>query len=130
MSNDASLVVLVATLKTWRGLFLMTLPPLGVVLMHHGSLIAAGMFLAIGAVWYHCWRLWLDQCYFSALQAGMTNEALGQALANIWQRPRLHMLTLAQRQQGALRCLKRSLLMAAGLWVITAGALWWGYSSL
>lgn len=112
--------VLITTLKSWRALWLFTLPPLGIVLQGHCTWAAAGLFMLIGVIWYHCWRLWLDQRYFSLMNDGVGNDALGGGLAEVWQLTRLRSLTLAERQQGAVRCLKRTLWMALILWTSAA----------
>lgn len=73
------------------------------------------------------WRLWLDQHYFSFMNDGLDNDALGDGLAEIWQLARLRVLTLAERQQGVVLCLKRTLWMAAVLWCLTAIVIFWGH---
>ncbi|BBG31063.1 hypothetical protein [Zymobacter palmae] len=124
--TDASLSLLIATLKSWRPLWLATLPPLGVALLISCPSVASGLFVLVGVGWYGCWRLWLDQQYFSVMREGtLEGEAFGAELAEMWQRPRLRSLSLAERRQGALCWLKRTLVLVGVLWVVAAAALWW-----
>lgn len=123
---DASLSLLIATLRSWRPLWLATLPPLVVALLIPCPSVASGLFVLVGVGWYGCWRLWLDLQYFSVMREGaLGSDAFGVELAEMWRRPRLRSLSLAERQQGALCWLKRVLVLVVVLWVVAAAALWW-----
>lgn len=123
--DDPSLSILHATLGSWRLLWGATLPPLCVALLLPTSWVMAGLFLFVGVVWYYCWRLWLDQQYVRLLLEGMAHDTFGSGLTSVWRRERLRSLSMAQRQQGALRYLKRTLLMTASLWALAALSLLW-----
>lgn len=123
--DEPSLPILHATLGSWRLLWCATLPPLCVALLSPTSWVMAGLFLFVGVVWYYCWRLWLDQQYVRLLLEGMAYDTFGSGLASVWRQERLRSLSMAQRQQGALRYLKHTLLMTASLWALAALSLLW-----
>lgn len=139
MNERASIMklrVLIATLKSGQYAGAMALPPLILSVYCKGTASGVLIWLWVGCLWYHCWRLWLDQHYFMALLDGIdslegaSNDALGSALADLWQRPRLQHLSLIERQRGALRWFKRTLILAAGLWLVAAAILWWAHPAV
>ena len=104
------------TLASWRFMLLFSLPPMAWVLFVASSGVPrAVMALLCAAVWFGCWRLWLDERYFSLINP-QNNEQAGSALCFIWRRERLKTLTLAERQSGALKQFRHTLCMIAVLW--------------
>ncbi|HCL5251080.1 TPA: hypothetical protein N2G30_004686 [Salmonella enterica] len=78
--------------------------------------------LLSGMVCFGSWRIWLDMRYF-ALITQENNDQAGEGLFIIWRRERLRMLTLSERQKGALNQLRRTLIMIAAMWGIWLFAL-------
>lgn len=118
---QSSLVVM--TLRSWRFLLLFSFPPLVwvIVLATPGPLRAA-IGLLCGVVWFGCWRVWLDERYL-ALIAPENHQQAGEALAFIWGKEKLASKTLEERQQGALRLLRKTLSCTAVLWLFWLTAL-------
>lgn len=113
------------TLKSWRFFLLFSAPPLiwGVFVV---PLAWSGVFIALlsGIVWLGCWRLWLDERYFSFISEE-NNDLAGEVLTFIWQRTRLQRLTLVERQRGALRMYRRTMWFTAILWLFWLLMLLW-----
>ncbi|WP_156292511.1 hypothetical protein [Serratia oryzae] len=106
------------SLASWRFLLLMAAPPLlWVIFAASPGAPRAVTALLSGATGYGCWRLWLDAGYFARFSEA-DNQRAGDALALIWQREKLAHLSFAERQQGAVRQLKRTILITALLWVL------------
>lgn len=104
------------TLASWRFLLFFSLPPLVWMLVALPHRLAAIFIIILCAqVWLSCWRLWLDEHYFRFITP-QNNTLAGEILHVIWQREKLQRLTLADRQQGALRLLRRTLWSVAILW--------------
>ncbi|MCG7803881.1 hypothetical protein ACPUEX_22145 [Enterobacter vonholyi] len=116
--------LLLRTLSSWRFLLLSTFPPMTwVVFVASPGTIRVAVALLCAIVWFGCWRLWLDGRYFALLSLE-NNTQTGDALNFIWQRERLTRLSLVERQQGAIKRLRRTLIMAAitwGIWLVAIG---------
>lgn len=106
------------TLASWRFILLFSLPPLAWVLFAAPpGILRAVIALLCAIVWFGCWRLWLDERYFSLITA-QNNSQAGEALSFIWRRERLKTLTLADRQSGALKQCRYTLCLVAALWTL------------
>ncbi|MCU6173130.1 hypothetical protein [Citrobacter cronae] len=104
------------TLASWRFMLLFSLPPMAWVLFVSPSgILRAVIALLCAVVWVGCWRLWLDERYFSLVTAENNTQA-GEALCFIWRRERLKTLTLVDRQTGALKQVRHTLCMVAVQW--------------
>lgn len=104
------------TLASWRFILLFSLPPLAWVLfVAPPGILRTVIALLCAIVWFGCWRLWLDERYFSLITA-QNNSQAGEALCFIWRRERLKTLTLADRQSGALKQCRHTLCLVAALW--------------
>lgn len=115
-SEDLQSGLLRHTLASWRFILLFSLPPLAWVLfVAPPGILRAVIALLCAIVWFGCWRLWLDERYFSLITA-QNNTQAGEALYFIWQRERLKTLTLADRQSGALKQYRHTLCMVAVQW--------------
>ncbi|ENU5611371.1 hypothetical protein ACE32K_004933, partial [Salmonella enterica subsp. enterica serovar Rissen] len=68
------------------------------------------------------WRIWLDKRYF-VLITHENNQQAGEGLFIIWRRERVRTLTLSERQQGALKQFRRTLVTIVALWGIWLFAL-------
>ncbi|EOF4707222.1 hypothetical protein ACKWWX_005739 [Klebsiella oxytoca] len=136
------------TLASWRYLLLFATPPLlwamfiappgvmrAVIVLLCGippllwamfiappGVMRAVIVLLCGIVFFGCWRIWLDARYFTLITQE-NNEHVGEALAFIWRRARLRELTFIERQQGALKQLRRTLMAVAATWVMWLVAL-------
>ncbi|WP_336284144.1 hypothetical protein [Citrobacter arsenatis] len=120
VTNDEALLhgMLRNTLASWRFILLFSLPPMvWVLFVAPPGVLRAIIALLCAIVWFGCWRLWLDDRYFSLINP-QNNEQAGSALCFIWRRERLKTLTLAERQSGALKQFRRTLYMIAVLWII------------
>ncbi|KFK97689.1 MULTISPECIES: hypothetical protein [unclassified Serratia (in: enterobacteria)] len=114
--TDVQAALLERTLASWRFLLLMAAPPLlWVMFAASPSVLRVVIALLSGVSGYGCWRLWLDAGYLARFNAAQNQQA-GAALALIWQRERLTQLSLAERQQGALQQLRRTILVTLLLW--------------
>ncbi|MTH48925.1 hypothetical protein [Intestinirhabdus alba] len=123
-SDDLPLRLLRQTLASWRFILLFIAPPMAWTLLT----VAPGPARALIALWcgaagFGCWRLWLDARYFALIDE-QNNRRAGEALAEIWQREQLASLSLTQRQQGALRQLRRTMYATAALWLTWLAMLW------
>ncbi|MBJ9293811.1 hypothetical protein GHT40_05805 [Citrobacter werkmanii] len=115
-SEDLQSGLLRHTLASWRFILLFSLPPLAWVLfVAPPGILRAVIALLCAIVWFGCWRLWLDERYFSLITA-QNNSLAGEALCFIWRRERLTTLTLADRQSGALKQCRHTLCLVAALW--------------
>lgn len=104
------------TLASWRFILLFSIPPMvWVIFVAQSGVLRAVIALLCACVWFGCWRLWLDDRYFSLL-AEQNNAQAGEALYVIWRRDRLKTLTLTERQAGALTQFRRTLYWVAALW--------------
>lgn len=104
------------TLESWRFLLLMAVPPLlWTIFAASPGALRAVIALLSGASAYGCWRLWLDAGYFVRFNEA-DNQRAGEALALIWRRETLARLSFTERQQGAVRQLRRTILIIALLW--------------
>lgn len=116
--------LLLRTLSSWRFLLLFTFPPMTWVLfVASPGAIRVAVALLCAIVWFGCWRLWLDGRYFALISLENNTQA-GDALNFIWQRERLTRLSLVERQQGAIKKLRRTLIVAAitwGVWLVAIG---------
>ncbi|ORF06850.1 hypothetical protein BGI03_00940 [Snodgrassella alvi] len=116
--HELSKVLVSHTLASWRFLLLMALIPLlWAIFCASGGLRRSLITAGAGIVIYQCWRLWLDNHYFSELTQENNRQA-GIILTSIWQKQKLQDFTLEQRYQGALKQLKYSLISCALLWLI------------
>ncbi len=115
--------LLLRTLASWRFFLLSTLPPVVWVIFISppGALRVVTASLS-GMVCFGSWRIWLDMRYF-ALITQENNDQAGEGLFIIWRCERLRMLTLSERQKGALNQLRRTLIMIAAMWGIWLFAL-------
>lgn len=106
------------TLASWRFILFFPLPPMIWVLFvaPPGVLRAITALLCV-VVWFGCWRLWLDERYFSLINAQNNGQA-GDALCFIWRRERLKSLTFAERQSGALQQCRHTLCLVVVLWTV------------
>lgn len=113
------------TLKSWRFLLLFSVPPLvwGLFVV---PLVLPGVFIVFlcGIVWVGCWRLWLDEHYFSLISEE-NNELAGEVLRVIWCRKRLQQLAFAERQLGALNLFRRTMWLTGVLWLVWLMTLLW-----
>lgn len=119
VSKESTLqaALLERTLASWRFLLLMVAPPLlWTIFAASPGVLRAVIALAGGVSGYGCWRLWLDVGYFARFNEA-ENQQAGEALALIWQRDKLARLSFAERQQGAVRQLRHTILITALLWV-------------
>ena len=106
------------TLASWRFILLFSLPTMvWVLFVAPPGVLRAIIALLCAIVWFGCWRLWLDERYFSLITAH-NNVQAGDALCFIWRRERLKTLTLAERQSGALQQCRHTLCLAAILWAV------------
>ncbi|EIQ75805.1 MULTISPECIES: hypothetical protein [Citrobacter] len=106
------------TLASWRFILLFSLPPMAWVLFVAPSgVLRAVIALLCAVVWFGCWRLWLDERYFSLINT-QNNEQAGSALCFIWRRERLKTLTLVERQSGALQQCRKTLFLVVVLWAV------------
>lgn len=106
------------TLASWRYLLLFATPPLlWAMFIAPPGVMRAVIVLLCGIVFLGCWRIWLDARYFTLITQE-NNEHVGEALAFIWRRARLRELTFIERQQGALKQLRRTLMAVAATWVM------------
>lgn len=106
------------TLASWRFILLFSLPPMAWVLFAAPpGILRAIIALLCAVVWFGCWRLWLDERYFSLVTAENNTQA-GEALCFIWRRERLKTLTLVDRQAGALKQCRHTLCLVAALWAV------------
>ena len=104
------------TLASWRFILLFSLPPMvWALFVASPGVVRAVIALLCAVVWFGCWRLWLDQRYFSLINK-QNNKQAGNALYFIWRRERLKALTLAERQSGALRQCRKTLCLVTVLW--------------
>ncbi|WP_239374935.1 hypothetical protein [Snodgrassella gandavensis] len=111
------------TLASWRFLLLMALVPLLWVIFNAPvGFIHVLITGNAGIVIYQCWRLWLDNNYFSELTP-KNNQQAGIILAFIWQKEKLQYFSLQQRYEGAIKQLKYALASCAILWLIWVIAL-------
>ena len=111
------------TLASWRYLLLFATPPLlWAMFIAPLGVMRAVIVLLCGIVFFGCWRIWLDARYFTLITQE-NNEHVGEALAFIWRRARLRELTFIERQQGALKQLRRTLMAVAATWVMWLVAL-------
>ncbi|EBX7706062.1 hypothetical protein E1395_08670 [Salmonella enterica subsp. enterica serovar Moero] len=78
--------------------------------------------LLCGTACFGCWRIWLDKRYF-VLITQENNQQAGEGLFIIWRRERVRTLTLSERQQGALKQFRRTLVTIVVLWGIWLFAL-------
>ncbi|MBL4277298.1 hypothetical protein H8F10_05080 [Vibrio fluvialis] len=112
------------TLSSWRFLLLFTFPPMmWVLFVASPGAFRVAVALLCGIVWFGCWRLWLDGRYFALISLENNTQA-GAALNFIWRRERLTRLSLVERQQGAIKQLRRTLIVAAimlGVWLVAIG---------
>lgn len=115
--------LLLRTLASWRFFLLSTLPPVvWVIFISPPGALRVVTALLSGMVCFGSWRIWLDMRYF-ALITQENNDQAGEGLFIIWRRERLRMLTLSERQKGALNQLRRTLIMIAAMWGIWLFAL-------
>lgn len=106
------------TLASWRYFLLFAIPPLlWAMFAEPPGVMRAVIVLLCGIVFFGCWRIWLDARYFTLITQE-NNEHVGEALAFIWRRARLCELTLTERQQGALKQLRYTLVAVAATWVM------------
>ncbi|MFS9418754.1 MULTISPECIES: hypothetical protein [Citrobacter] len=106
------------TLASWRFILLFSLPPMvWVLFVAPSGVLRAIIALLCAVVWFGCWRLWLDERYFSLINT-QNNELAGSALCFIWRRERLKTLTLAERQSGALQQCRKTLFLVVVLWAV------------
>lgn len=106
------------TLASWRYLLLFATPPLlWAMFIAPPGVMRAVIVLLCGIVFFGCWRIWLDARYFTLITQE-NNEHVGEALAFIWRRARLRELTFIERQQGALKQLRRTLMAGAATWAM------------
>ena len=106
------------TLASWRFILLFSLAPMVWVLFAaQPGILRAIIALLCAIVWFGCWRLWLDERYFSLITAH-NNVQAGDALCFIWRRERLKTLTLAARQSGALQQCRYTLRLVIVLWAV------------
>ncbi|MEB2755704.1 hypothetical protein [Citrobacter freundii] len=106
------------TLASWRFILLFSLAPMVWVLFAAPpGILRAIIALLCAIVWFGCWRLWLDERYFSLITAH-NNVQAGDALCFIWRRERLKTLTLADRQSGALQQCRYTLRLVIVLWAV------------
>ncbi|KAA1050708.1 hypothetical protein [Pseudocitrobacter sp. 73] len=109
------------TLESSRFFMFFSIPPMMWILLSRPCL-TPGVFTGLmtfvcGLIWYGCWRLWLDTRYLRAIDE-KNNHLAGEALFFIWQRKKLQSLTFAQRQAGALKQYKLTMLLTGILWLI------------
>ncbi|MBA7846942.1 hypothetical protein HV213_15625 [Klebsiella sp. RHBSTW-00484] len=106
------------TLASWRYLLLFATPPLlWAMFIAPPGVMRAVIVLLCGIVFFGCWRIWLDARYFTLITQE-NNDQAGEALAFIWRRARLRELTFIERQQGALKQLRRTLMAVAATWMM------------
>lgn len=111
------------TLASWRFFLLFTLPPAAwVIFISPPGVLRVGIALLCGMVCFGSWRIWLDRRYF-ALITQENNPQAGDALFVIWRRERVRTLMLSERQQGALKQFRCTLVTIAALWGIWLFAL-------
>lgn len=111
------------TLASWRYLLLFATPPLlWAMFIAPQGVMRAVIVLLCEIVFFGCWRVWLDARYFTLITQE-NNEHVGEALAFIWRRARLRELTFIERQQGALKQLRRTLMAVAATWAMWLVAL-------
>jgi len=111
------------TLASWRYLLLFTIPPLlWAIFIAPPGVMRAVIVLLCGIVFFGCWRIWLDARYFTLITQE-NNDQAGEALAFIWRRARLRELTFIERQHGALKQLRRTLMVVAATWAMWLPAL-------
>lgn len=106
------------TLASWRYFLLFAIPPLlWAMFAEPPGVMRAVIVLLCGIVFFGCWRIWLDARYFMLITQE-NNDRAGEALFFIWRRARLRELTLTERQQGALKQLRYTLVAVAATWVM------------
>ncbi|MFP2514244.1 hypothetical protein [Buttiauxella agrestis] len=105
------------TLKSWRFFLLFTVPPMmWAMFFASPSLYRISIVLLCGIVWFGCWRLWLDTQYLELINEENNHHA-GEALGFIWRREKLKAFSLAERQRGAFKLLRQTILFTVALWV-------------
>ncbi|VUS54713.1 hypothetical protein [Klebsiella spallanzanii] len=111
------------TLASWRYFLLFAIPPLlWAMFIAPPGVMRGVIVLLCGSVFFGCWRIWLDARYFTLITQE-NNDQAGEALFFIWRRARLRELTLTERQQGALKQLRLTLVAVAATWVMLILAL-------
>ncbi|ENT8919006.1 hypothetical protein [Salmonella bongori] len=111
------------TLASWRFFLLFTLPPgVWVIFISPPGSLRVVIALLSGMACLGSWRIWLDRRYF-ALITLENNFQAGEGLFIIWRRERVRAITLSERQQGALKQFRRTLVTIAALWGIWLFAL-------
>jgi hypothetical protein len=106
------------TLESWRFLLLMAAPPLlWTIFAASPGALRVMIALLSAASGYGCWRLWLDVGYLARFSEAQ-NQRAGEALAFIWQREKLTRLSFTERQQGAVRQLRYTIIITALLWAL------------
>ncbi len=111
------------TLASWRFFLLFTLlPGVWVIFISPPGALRVVIALLCGTACFGCWRIWLDKRYF-VLITQENNQQAGEGLFIIWRRERVRTLTLSERQQGALKQFRRTLVTIVALWGIWLFAL-------
>lgn len=125
LTQPEARAALLTSLESWRYYALMLCPPLYWSLVNAQSV---GQIVVLGAIALASllvWRLWLDARLFRQLDWGKcdTGQALGEALAVIWQRPALRTMAFERRWQGASRLLRQAGYATVLVWIVWLSAM-------
>ncbi len=119
LTQPEACAALVTSLESWRYFALMLFPPLYWVLVNAQGLTQMILLVLIALASVLVWRLWLDARLLGQIdwRKADAGQAMGEALAVIWQRPVLRTMAFEVRCQGASRLLRQAGYTIVLVWI-------------